>query len=865
MTYRGALAGVTFALLMVSSFVVPTLAVSPGAEVSIGSAFNWTAPQFHARRVSPESFDFHPAVGGVLVTTIPVGGYPLSSAFDSINDTLYVAIGAGKLGNVSVINTSKEIVADTIPDAYAPTGIAFDSASGDVYVANFDGSNVSVFSSATNKLVATVPVGASPYGVAVDPASGNVYVSHYYGSNVTVIDSATEKSTQSVATGTYPMGVTFDSQNGDIYVANQESNNVSVINGSSSRLVGSVETGESGTGSTSIAYDPTNGFLYVSNAGSGNVSVINGSSNQLIGGIQVLQSTEQILEGVAYDSSNGVVYVATTGGSIELINASTNSVIGSVNASFESTSPRFVTYDPSNRLVYVSPGAPDNVSAINGSVIYPAISSFRANPSSVTVGNGTTLSVAVVDHPADIAYAYTGLPPGCTSVDLPAVSCTPTRAGSYLVTVYVNDSLGIGTNLTTEVGVNVFPILSFGPDPAVVDVGVTTRFTVDAVGGIGTLSYDYTGLPPGCASANRPSLACDPTSAGTFDIKVFVNDTEGNSANSTTALVVDLAPSVVAIATPSPTDANATTVLSASTTGGTGPFNYTWIFNGSIRAYGVAAAHVFPSPGNDTVRVYANDTFGLVSVGMTTVRVYPQLVVDLASSNETPLLGQTVAFVTTVSGGLGPFNYTYTGFPPGCVSEDKPAIGCLPTQADFYNITVGVRDQNGITANSTAMIHVVFDFNVVVPSNTSAGSPFTISVNTNETFSGGTAVLPEGGIGTLTYNYTGLPPGCASQDKSAITCTPMQVGRYFITVNVHDQVGDHNSHTVVVNVVPAKSSNAGSSSPFSGAVGYSIIGAIVAAAGVVGVLFVLRSRRKKSETGFVSPPTAGSRPPGPPT
>ena len=208
-------------------------------------------------------------------------------------------------------------------------------------------------------------------------------------------------------------------------------------------------------------------------------------------------------------------------------------------------------------------------------------------------------------------------------------------------------------------------------------------------------------------------------------------------------------------------------------------------------------------------------------------------------------MGQTEAFVTNATGGAGPYNYSYSGFPPGCVSEDKAAVGCLPTQADFYNITVHVRDQNGVTVTSNVTVHVIFDFNVVVPTNTSAGSPFTISVNTNETFSGGTAFAPAGGFGAFTYNYTGLPPGCSSQDASSITCTPTQVGTYHITVSVHDQVGDHQTHTVVVNVGSAQSS--GISSLFSGTTGYAVIGAIVAVVAIAAGVILLRSRRKGKE------------------
>jgi len=57
-----------------------------------------------------------------------------------------------------------------------PDGVAYDSAKGEVFVANQGTNTVSVISDATNAVVATVPVGSAPFGVAYDPAKGEVFV-----------------------------------------------------------------------------------------------------------------------------------------------------------------------------------------------------------------------------------------------------------------------------------------------------------------------------------------------------------------------------------------------------------------------------------------------------------------------------------------------------------------------------------------------------------------------------------------------------------------------------------------------------------------------------------------------------------------
>jgi YVTN family beta-propeller protein len=57
-------------------------------------------------------------------------------------------------------------------------------------VANDYSHNVSVIDTSTNLVIALVPVGSNPYGVAVNPAGTRVYVSNFRSDNVSVIDTS---------------------------------------------------------------------------------------------------------------------------------------------------------------------------------------------------------------------------------------------------------------------------------------------------------------------------------------------------------------------------------------------------------------------------------------------------------------------------------------------------------------------------------------------------------------------------------------------------------------------------------------------------------------------------------------------------
>lgn len=59
-------------------------------------------------------------------------------------------------------------VTATISVGTAPTGVAYDSAKNEIFVANSGYNTVSIFSDVNNALVKTVTVGTSPTGLAYD-------------------------------------------------------------------------------------------------------------------------------------------------------------------------------------------------------------------------------------------------------------------------------------------------------------------------------------------------------------------------------------------------------------------------------------------------------------------------------------------------------------------------------------------------------------------------------------------------------------------------------------------------------------------------------------------------------------------------
>jgi hypothetical protein len=158
-------------------------------------------------------------------------------------------------------------------------------------------------------------------------------------------------------------------------------------------------------------------------------------------------------------------------------------------------------------------------------------------------------------------------------------------------------------------------ITSFHATPSTIILGASTVFSVSASGG--DLSYDYTGLPPGCTTTNAASWTCAPTSSGTYTPRVFVNNTAGKNATATTSLTVDPATadgiSITSFgASPDPIQAARTTFLNVSASGGSGTLSYAYTgLPAECSSSNVSSLPCTPSAiGTFSVRVYVNDSAG---------------------------------------------------------------------------------------------------------------------------------------------------------------------------------------------------------------------------------------------------------------
>jgi YVTN family beta-propeller protein len=444
-----------------------------------------------------------------VVATIRVGAQPAGMVYDSLTREIFVA---DRLANsVSVISDSNRNVVATVPVGHQPDGVAYDSGKNQIFVANGfrdvpETGTVSVISDLTNQVVATVSVGYWPAAIAYDGAKGEVLVANWYSDTVSVISDTTDAVVATVPVGQGPYGVAYDSGRGEIFVANSLSNNLSVISDSSNRIVATLPFSDSAPASPrDLAYDYGKGEIFVGSFGGDNLTVISDSNNSIVATIPVSGSPR----GFAYERGNGEIVMTLEGDhGIGVINDTSNRVVAAVQVG---DSPLGVSYDDRTRDLFVGNSGQGTLSIVvcqGGACLGPAISAFTASPPTITVGGSTTLMVGLSSSGAgQLNFTFTGLPPGCVTLDVPSLSCSPDSAGVFLVRVYANDS--DGNDVSATVLLSVDPVTLFNVTFVEVGLPAGTNWSVD-LNGTSTRSASPThtlGVPNGTYLFAVPAVA----------------------------------------------------------------------------------------------------------------------------------------------------------------------------------------------------------------------------------------------------------------------------------------------------------------------------------------------------------------------
>ncbi|HTP54863.1 MAG TPA: PKD domain-containing protein [Thermoplasmata archaeon] len=235
------------------------------------------------------------------------------------------------------------------------------------------------------------------------------------------------------------------------------------------------------------------------------------------------------------------------------------------------------------------------------------------------------------------------------------------------------------------------------------------EFTVELTGGTGPYALTVAfgdGSDLSIAGAG-PSFSFSHAylASGSYAASLSVTDSVGVRATATAASVHLLAgPSVTASALPSVGEVGLPVGFTAGAAGGAGPYSYAWQFGDAVIGTGAATSHTFGSAGTFRASVESSDSLGGTANATVLVVVRPAIGVGIHVVPNDPTTGSPVGLAAVVTGGVGPFTYSWV-FGNGTVEHTASPIAVF-TDVGSHTLTVYVNDSLGGSTHASVTVSV---------------------------------------------------------------------------------------------------------------------------------------------------------------
>jgi PKD repeat protein len=369
----------------------------------------------------------------------------------------------------------------------------------------------------------------------------------------------------------------------------------------------------------------------------------------------------------------------------------------------------------------------------------PLAADFTSSPAAPGVGTTVTFTSTVTGGATPYTYSWT-FGDGATST-----VANPTRAyttaGTFTVTLTVTDSSTPTQSkvATHSVSVSTGLAADFTSSPAHPIIGGTVTFTSTVTGGTTPYTYSWSFGDGGTSSVANPTHSY--ATAGSFTVTLTVTDSSTPAQSRTASHTIVVASAVTAdfTSTPSGPTAGQTVTFTSTVSGGTTPYTYSWNFGDGGTSNVANPTHAYSTAGTFTVTLTVTDssTPAQTATPSHTVTVSTGLAADFTSSPAHPVIGGTVTFTSTVTGGKTPFVYAWT-FGDGGTSSVANPTHAYATSGSF-SVTLVVTDSSTPAQSSTAS-HTVTVASALAGGFTASPSAPTIgqTVTFTSTVSGGT-------------------------------------------------------------------------------------------------------------------------------
>ena len=270
----------------------------------------------------------HGAPSGVAVDgkigsgKVGTGAFPYGGTYDPVNQEVYIANQDGVDGdNVTVLNgTTGRHVTDISTGGFDPLGAVYVGWNNRVYVNIENNSSVAVIDPTTNKIIRNIPLAGEPEYMVYDPDNQQLYATVWTPAEAPIgmqaLNTTTNSTSPAVTVGfDGPYCLTVDTQDNTVWAENLGNDTISVLSAAENKVIRWVHPGPQPTGATltgGIAYTPVGDQIFFVNyaASVDTVNVVRASSYTLIAsGISV--GAQAYGASVTYDPASECMYVAS--------------------------------------------------------------------------------------------------------------------------------------------------------------------------------------------------------------------------------------------------------------------------------------------------------------------------------------------------------------------------------------------------------------------------------------------------------------------------------------------------------------------------------------------------------------------------
>ncbi|MFW3533626.1 putative Ig domain-containing protein, partial [Staphylococcus caprae] len=404
-----------------------------------------------------------------------------------------------------------------------------------------------------------------------------------------------------------------------------------------------------------------------------------------------------------------------------------------------------------------------------------------------------------------------GLPSGVTfDSETNTISGTPTKVGSYPITVTTTDASGneTTTNFTIKVVDTTLPVVTSITNQSKEVNTPIDKIAIEATDNSGqSVINKVSGLPTGVTfDSETNTISGTPTKVGSYPIVVTTTDASGNKTETkfTIEVVDKTAPTVTAIENQSKEVNTPIDKIAIEATDNSGQVVTNKVsglpdgvsFNSDTNTISGTPTKV----GNYPITVTTTDASGNKTETKFTIEVVDKTaptvtaIKDQIQEVNTPIDSITVE--ATDNSGQAVTNKV-SGLPDG-VSFDSETntISGTPTKVGSYPITVTTTDAEGNVTTTNFTIKVVDTTKPMVTSikdQTKEVNTAIDSITIEATDNSGQAV---------TNKVSGLPEGVSfDSETNTISGTPTKVGNYPITVTTTDASGNKTETKFTIKVV----------------------------------------------------------------